>query len=399
MDPSYYSLAIGIWAIYNSINDPLFGWIMDRFPTRWGRRVPWMIIFMLPLCISFGLIWTPPHFEDKRLTFLWLVAMLLVFDTGYTMVILAWAALFPEIFETLRDRSIVSALRQVFSIIALVVALVVAPGFVKDGDIGSYGKFGWALAIISIVNIVFALFGCQEKQQTDLTQESYSLKDGLNLLRTNKNFLVFLVINMIAYYAYGQILSMFPFYRKFILEQSEKLEINVYSAVLGMTVLSLPFWVWITNKTNPKTTFIFSSIAFAVSLLPLFVFSPDDPIVLVMAFVGFGLAGLLIVVDLMLAEIVDEDYSKHGIRREGIFFGINGFFIRLAILMQAFTFSSVSKWSGFNQNLAQQTEKGKLGIKIQMLMFPIVFLIVSIVLIYKFYHISQKRNKYNSFDE
>ncbi|RMG22099.1 MAG: MFS transporter [Methanobacteriota archaeon] len=387
MEPTLYGLAIGIWAIYNSINDPLFGWMMDRFPTRWGRRIPWMVLFMIPLCISFALIWTPPNFGSMTYTFLWLVAMLLIFDTGYTIVVLAWAALFPEMFKNLDDRSFVSASRQVFSIVALVVALVLPPFFVKDGDIASYGRFGWILAGISFLNITLALFGCHEPHAKNEDLETYSLKEGIQILLTNRNFQAFLFVNTITYYAYGQLLSMFPFYRKFILDKAEDFEIATYGAALGITVLTLPFWVRITNKGSPKRTFVASSIAFSLTLIPLWFTFPDVIVITIMGLVGLGLAGLLMVVDLLISEVIDDDYLKSGVRREGIFFGFNGFFIRLAILMQAVTFATVSDWSGFDQNLSEQDELGKIGIKIQMLLLPILLLAVSIFVIHRFYHV------------
>ncbi len=388
MDPAMYGLAIGIWAVYNSINDPLFGWLMDRFPTRWGRRIPWMITFSIPLCISFALIWTPPRFDSMTLTFFWLVLMLLVFDTGYTIVILAWAALFPEMFKRLEERSFVSAARQIFSIVALVVALVVTPFFVKDGDIASYGRFGWILAGISLVNIIVAIFGCNEPHSKTEELETYSLKEGIHILLTNRNFQAFLFVNTMTYYAYGQLLSMFPFYRKFILGKTEQFETLAYGTALAVTVLALPLWVRYTNKTSPKRTFVSSSIAFSIALIPLWFLFPDTVVVAIMALVGLGLAGLLMVVDLLISEVIDEDFEKSGVRREGIFFGFNGFFIRLAILMQAITFTSVSEWSGFDQNLDEQTTLGKTGIKVQMLLIPILFLLVAIFIIQRFYSIN-----------
>lgn len=319
--------------------------------------------------------------------FLWLVVMLLLFDTGYTIVILAWTALFPEMFQSLEERSVVSAARQVFSIIALVVALVVTPFFVKDGDISSYGTFGWLLAGISLVNIAFALLGCYEPHSKNGELETYSLRDGIGILLSNRNYQAFLFVNLSSYYAYGQLLSMFPFYRKFILGKLQDFETLVYGAALGVTVLTLPLWVRFTNRNNPKKTFIASSIAFSLTLIPLGLSLPDEVIIAVMAMVGFGLAGLLMVVDILISEVIDEDYLKNGVRREGIFFGFNGFFIRLAILMQAITFTSVSEWSGFDQNLDKQSDLGNLGIKIQMLLLPILLLIVSIIVISKFYNI------------
>jgi GPH family glycoside/pentoside/hexuronide:cation symporter len=388
MDTGYYAAALAIFAVWNSINDPLAGWIMDRRPTRWGRRLPWMILFWIPLIISFGLIWSPPSrfVGEKSNLFLWLVFALLLFDTCYTFVILAWAALFPEIYTDHEDRSLVSGLRQIFSLLALILALVVPPFFVEDNKIPTYRTFGWILAIISLVNLGIAFFGCKESElKANKDDLQYSLKDGIDLVITNKSYQTFLFANLITYFAYGQVLSMLPFYRKFVLEMPESYETGAYAAAIGVTLFALFFWVWLTNKRDPKFTFMLSALFFSLALLPIWFVSNTDIILVFMGFIGFGLAGLLMVVDLLLSDVVDEDYLSTGKRREGIFFGFNGFFIRIAILMQAISFWITSSLTGFDEDAETQSIQAQTGIKLQMVILPVIAFLIGIFVVKKYY--------------
>ena len=50
---------------------------------------------------------------------------------------------------------------------------------------------------------------------------------------------------------------------------------------------------------------------------------------------GAGLAGFLSLSDVLLAEVIDADARKLGPRREGSFFGINGFAVRFGITLEA----------------------------------------------------------------
>ncbi len=388
LDPGYYALALMIFAVWNSINDPLAGWIMDRNVTRWGRRLPWMIMFWIPLVISFGLIWNPPKSylgKDIEL-FIWLVVVLIIFDTGYTVVILAWAALFPEIYTTPKERNFVSGLRQVFSLFALVLALVIPPFFVDDGDIDSYAQFGWLLAFICFINLGLAFFGCKESSKELLTEEDkYSLREGIDLVRTNRTYQTFLFANLITYFAYGQVLSMLPFYRKFVLDVSEEFETNAYAAAIGVTFITLFFWVWITTKKDPRFTFLLSAFLFAITLFPLWFVNDPTLFLVFLGMAGFGLAGLLMVVDLLLSDVIDEDFIKTGKRREGIFFGFNGFFIRIAIFMQALSLWITSELTGFDEDMETQTQTAQMGIKIQMIILPIIAFIFGIYAVKQYY--------------
>jgi GPH family glycoside/pentoside/hexuronide:cation symporter len=107
--------------------------------------------------------------------------------------------------------------------------------------------------------------------------------------------------------------------------------------------------------------------------------------------IGLGLAGLLMVVDLLISDVIDEDYLNTGKRREGIFFGFNGFFIRIAILLQAISLAIVSKLTGFNEKSDTQTSLGQTGIKFQMVILPIIAFIVSIFLLNKYYDLDGEK--------
>ena len=46
--------------IWDAINDPLIGWLSDRTNSKWGPRIPWMLVAALPLGLSLAAIWWIP---------------------------------------------------------------------------------------------------------------------------------------------------------------------------------------------------------------------------------------------------------------------------------------------------------------------------------------------------
>lgn len=162
-----------------------------------------------------------------------------------------------------------------------------------------------------------------------------------------------------------------------------------YGGTILVTMISLYFWVKYTNKKSPKSTFMLSAILFTIGLVPLWFLQDSTLVLLNFAFIGVGLSGLLLIVDVLISEVIDEDFEMNGKRREGIFFGFNVLFIRIAILLQAISLYAVTTLTGFDKDADVQTELGNQGIKIQMFLFPILALISGVIVIKKFYNVKK----------
>jgi len=53
-------LALGVGLFVDAVSDPLVGWWSDRFRSRFGRRHPFLYFSIVPLGLSYYLLWVPP---------------------------------------------------------------------------------------------------------------------------------------------------------------------------------------------------------------------------------------------------------------------------------------------------------------------------------------------------
>ena len=116
-----------IWSLWNSLNDPLLGWLSDRTKNKkLGRRIPWMIIGTIPLAIVMVLMFTPPLAGSNEIKFLYFLLMLFIFDFAYTSFNINYNSMFSEMFISVEERSKVGQIRIIFAIIGVAIAFVIS---------------------------------------------------------------------------------------------------------------------------------------------------------------------------------------------------------------------------------------------------------------------------------
>ncbi len=393
---AYIPLVMTIYAIYNAINDHLFGWLSDKTRTRLGRRFPYILFGFIPLTIAFAAIWfIPQSLVDSKsqiLILLYMITTLLIFDTLYTIVVLNWHSLFPEKFKTSKERNYVSALRQMISLIGVILAVVVAPLIFEYDNLYSYRK---AILIISgfiLLGFALSLYGCRDaKSELEPVKKSKSYKKMLGEVLKNKNLISFLVAFGLANVAYLTLLAMLPYYNKWVLLKSAENESILYGIGIGAAALAFFFWARLSLKIGSKAVFIISSIIFSVALIPL-IFSANIIVVyIVMGIVGVPLAGLLLVPEVLLSEVIDDDYQRNKQKREGLFFGFYGFFVRIALIVESALISLILAITGYNPDSLSQTNLAQTGIKILMIGVPAACFVLGIIVMFRFYDLSKKR--------
>src|SRR5262245_43674198 len=161
---SLVGLGWSVYGIWNALNDPLAGHLSDRTRTRWGRRRPWIAGAFVPLGLFFYLVWVPPApllHDGQAPLFVWFMGMVLVFDLLWTLVVMNWAAVFPEMIPEPHDRAGVSGWRQFFSVLGLLVGVALPPVLVGS-DWSGRGGMALLLAIVTTLTFGLALLGIQE---------------------------------------------------------------------------------------------------------------------------------------------------------------------------------------------------------------------------------------------
>jgi len=392
----YIPIVMTIYAIWNAVNDPLFGWLSDKTRTRFGRRFPYILFGFIPLTIAFTAIWLIPislvESQNQIKIFLYMITTLLIFDTLYTIVILNWQTLYAEKFKTTKERNLVAALRQLIAVVGVIISVVVSPLIFQYNNLLSYRKAILLIAGFVLLGFILSLYGCRDKEiMRTIKPQGGSYLSELKEVLKNKNYIAFLFAFCFANIAYLTLLAMVPYFNKWILNQPAKFESYIYGAGVATSAIFFIVWARVSFKKGPKFVFLTSATLFSLILIPLFFFSSDISTIVLMGIIGAPLAGMMLIPEVLIGEIIDDDYQKFGKNREGLFFGFYGFAVRIAMIVEASVISLILGLTGYNGNANKQTETAIIGIKLLIVVVPIICFVIGITLMASFYDLSKKR--------
>ena len=393
-----------IWSVWNSINDPLLGWVSDRTKnSKLGRRIPWMIVGTIPLALVMVLMFTPPLASSNVVKLLYFLVMLFVFDFAYTSFNINYNAMFSEMFISVEERSKVGQTRIIFAIIGVAIGFVV-PTFIILDLTNQYdlpetqGQFILngiiAAVIISIAYFIVLRWGVRKPPEFNHDADKVpSFKDSISYTLHNKAFLIYLIPALGTWIVIGILPAVIPLWATHVLLITE--ENSILTGVLLLVTFivagaSTPIWVKIRQKWGARIAGLAGIGTWAITI-PTFLLASDFLTALItMMLVGLGLGGSLYFYDQCLAEIIDEDELKHGVRRSGGYYGVINFVIRLSgiinFLMIGIVFSS-NDWQTYTPNPGVNTLD---GIRFLLSWFPFVVLILSFIGLW-FYPIKGER--------
>jgi GPH family glycoside/pentoside/hexuronide:cation symporter len=106
--------------------------------------------------------------------------------------------------------------------------------------------------------------------------------------------------------------------------------------------------------------------------------------------IGMGFAGIFLMDNVLLADVVDEDEARTGTRREAMYFGVSSMAGPLALAIVSVVFGAVSSTFGYDPTLDAQPASVALGFRLFITLTPTISLIAAAIVIY-FYPLHGER--------
>lgn len=329
----------------DGISDIIFGHILDRTHTKWGKARPWMFGAYFGCMLSVILLFSVPASMGKTAQYVYFFIWYTMYNSVfYTMNNLSYSTLTSLITKNPNERVQMGSFRYLFSNTAYIFLTTLTPSFVVM--LGG-GTSGWRnLAIIySIIGFVVNTISVlsvkelpdevlyEERKGSAESTEKITFVESVKLLFKNKYFLILCGIYIISFILQGVGNTGGIYYMTYVLKNANLLGIfnlcGVIPILIGLAitpVLTKKFGVY-------KVTTVGMIVASVVKVLNVFFgYQMNVTMVLVCSFI-FGLFSSPTTATLPTLTSATSDYSfkKDGKRIDGMIFSCSSFGSKIGI--------------------------------------------------------------------
>ncbi|MFW9897847.1 MAG: MFS transporter [Candidatus Thorarchaeota archaeon] len=398
------TLAVILYGFWNMINDPIAGHISDRniqFMKSKGKRFTWFIITAIPCSLLFFFIFTPPIGNDI-IIFLWLLAILCVFDTLFSFMTINWQAIFPDKFRSQKERTKVGGIQILFSLFGLTLGMVIPLLIITTGSPGtnieSYVIAALLITIISTITVLIMIPGMREDRnmidRTFISEKKAEHESYVKILKfavKQKNFMAYLFAYLAQTVVMVLLLASIPYWAQYITGIDPIDEIILLLIFLLASVCSAPIWIKVGRKYGNRIGYMCGTGGSAIFLIIAMFVTDFCGIMVCMALIGFSMGATWSLIYPTFSDVIDEIVVETEKRDEGVYYGLRTFFGRFSIVIQALTFGIIHPLTRFNPDASTQSTLAQWGILIGMFAVPAFFYFIGFLCMWKIYDLKPKK--------
>ena len=379
---------MAIARVWDAVNDPMMGTIVDKTRSKWGKCRPYLIIFPAIIGVVTILTFINGNYAEassqaqKVLIVGWAAVSYIAWGMCFTVCDIPLWGITSLMTEDENDRSKLLGLARMVAgvggIGVLIVQIAQALAGAFDGDMQK-AFIVTAVVFTAVASILFEFAGLFTRERVEKSDKSYTFKENFKIMLGNKPFRQILISGILRspiqllmivamtlvtyYYANGNIMN--------ILKTNEdgsiagidfKILIGLGSVAIGLFAgqfIAMGITPVIIKKVEKKTLYNFYSIAGAVPFALIFVFFKiangdltstfwSIMVGLCMLFASASFGGINVLQSVMIADCVDYEEYTNGVRTDGVFFSGQSFITKLSAGIATLISSGVYAFVGYS---------------------------------------------------
>ena len=342
-----------IGRVWDAVNDPIMGAIIENTRTRWGKFKPWVLIgaVFTAIVIIVMFNWRPMGNAGWNYVIFFAVIYLL-WEIAFTMNDISYWSMLPALTTDEKERNSITTLAVVFAGVGAFAANA-GINFITVGNaIKGYSMVSIIIALFLVACQLLTVFGVKQTVQTtgeiaadgfrvESKEDKVTFKKMFNVIRNNDQ-LLWIILAMLLYNVGSGILHALGYNFLYMELGYDGFLAMVFVATFGVSNIGIQaFYSKLVNKFGRNKLLLYSFIAIAVGYLLLFFADllPFLPMsIITVCFFGIfcfaGQAIFYMILTVNIANTVEYNEYRTNERNEAVIFSLRPFMAKMASALQ-----------------------------------------------------------------
>jgi len=398
----YYNTVLGISAsfigvlfmaarLFDAINDPVMGVIIDKTKSPIGKFRPWLLVGTATNAVVLYLMFSIPANLAGNSLLIYASVAYLAWGITYTMMDIPYWSMIPALTEPGRGRENLSVIARSAAgfgfALPVGLTMVLVPLLGGGSERAGFSRVALIVAVVFVIGILITTI--QVKEKNPAAGKSPRVRDLFRALVKNDQALV-VVVSIVVFNASLYLTNQLALYF-FRFDIGNAALFGVFGTVGGaaqiLAMLTIPL---LRKKFSSKSILVGGILTTMTGYALLFVMGSLSitnmallSVAAIIIFMGFGIATVLTTV--FLANTVDYGEWKNGQRTESVIFSLQTFVVKLASAFSVLIAGVGLDLVGLDVDAAVQTDATLLGLRFLMVVVPMIGLAFAIIYFVRFY--------------
>lgn len=383
-----------VMRIFDAVNDPVMGLIVDNTRTRWGKFKPWIVLGALLWAGTTLVMFIEPGFRGTA----FLVVFTLVYlawEISYTINDISFYGMLPSLSRSQPERERIGVVARICANVGLFAVVVgVLPATNALGAAVGDAQRGWfvfALICVLIMLVFSSLTIAFTRQQVEVPAEHTPIRELVRVITGNDQLLWTTASMLIFMAGYMTTTSLGVYYFKYVF--GDEGAYPIFAAILGVTQLTGLAIFPLVSIRLPRARI--HTLAVVLCLIGLAVLWAAGSSMIVVGVAGVALftgqAFIQLLMLMFIADCVEYGEWKLGRRNESITVALQPFIYKGSNALGSAFVGLALVWSG----ISDASGPADLGpgdvtvFKVVMMGIPMVLMALSWVILRRTYRLDE----------
>lgn len=356
MTPGFMGILFTVARIWDGVNDLMWGTIVDRTKSKYGRFRPWILRSSIILAIVLVLSFTVPNFSANG-KMIYAAIFYIIFDMVFTTIDISYWGLPAAMSSDPNERNKIFAwsttASNAISTISSIIIPILLVNFGGETNAGSFFKVAMVIGIFALVMYLIC-FALVREHVTPANAEKFSVKLALKNIYVNKPLFCVMIANLVTNLAFIIKMSVNYYYCSYNLGNVEIMSIIGLVTVPSMIIGSLLVPV-ISMRAGKRMALIGIMGVNLLASIVFFVLGYGNTVTVIIcnAVQTTCVGAAMVCINSMNADTIEYGEWKTGQRNEGVITSTRTLVVKIASTIQGITLAAILGFTGYAPGATQ----------------------------------------------